>query len=280
MRLAILLIAVTLAPLEAQAPPLQITFIGNEAVQISDGRRTLVSDFPYQSGYSRYMTYDRSKLTFNGEVIALITHRHLDHFEPAEPRGNGWQVVGPREVVAKLPDGKAVSDSVINIADIRIQPVRTPHADVEHYSYRVEWHGASSTSRRYGRSENAARAEGARHRIRDAVALEKGAIVGRPHRREADRHLPPRSGRDRRRLHGHTAVCRLRVSGGPSPARRRGLSDTCDVLRAYVLTCCLVTCDVLTCLRATSLVTCDVRAHVARQHVARDEPRRTSHVST
>ena len=143
MRFAILLIALTLAIQQAQAPTLQLSFIGNQAVQISDGRRTLVSDFPYQSGYSRYMTYDRSKVTFDREVIALITHRHLDHFEPKEPRGSGWQVVGPREVVQKLPDGKPVSDAVMDVGDIRILPMRTPHADVEHYSYRVEWHGAS-----------------------------------------------------------------------------------------------------------------------------------------
>jgi len=142
-RIFVLLSTLILKSLSAQAPELQVTFIGNEAVQISDGRRTLVSDFPYQSGYSRYMTYDRSKLTFDREVIALITHRHFDHFLPTEPRGNGWQVVGPREVVQKLPDGKPAADGIMHVGDIRIQPMRTPHADVEHYSYRVEWHGAS-----------------------------------------------------------------------------------------------------------------------------------------
>jgi L-ascorbate metabolism protein UlaG (beta-lactamase superfamily) len=143
LRIVLLLSALVGASLQAQTPALQLTFIGNQAVQISDGRRTLVSDFPYQSGYSRYMTYDRSKVTFDREVIALITHRHLDHFEPAGPRGSGWEVVGPREVVQALPEGKPVSDGVMHVGDIRIQPMRTPHANVEHYSYRVEWHGAS-----------------------------------------------------------------------------------------------------------------------------------------
>jgi L-ascorbate metabolism protein UlaG (beta-lactamase superfamily) len=142
-RTAILLVTLTLAALEPQPPALLITFIGNEAIQISDGRRTLVSDFPYQSGYSGYMTYDRAKVTFDREVVALITHRHLDHFDPTGPRGSGWQVVGPREAVQNLPDGKPVSEGVMTIGDIRIQPMRTPHANVEHYSYRVEWHGAS-----------------------------------------------------------------------------------------------------------------------------------------
>ena len=143
MLISILLSVFTLAILQPQARSLQLSFIGNEAMQISDGRRTLVSDFPYQSGYSRYMTYDRSKVTLDREVVALITHRHLDHFEPKEPRGTGWLVVGPREVVEKLPDGKPVSDGVMNLGDIRILPMRTPHAGVEHYSYRVDWHGTS-----------------------------------------------------------------------------------------------------------------------------------------
>jgi hypothetical protein len=141
-RTASLLFALIVTTLQPQSRSLQITFIGNEAVAISDGRRTLVSDFPYQSGYSRYMTYDRSKVAVDRDVVALITHRHFDHFLPTEPRGVGWQVVGPREVVEKLPDGKPVSDGVTTVGDIRIQPMRTPHAGVEHYSYRVDWHGA------------------------------------------------------------------------------------------------------------------------------------------
>ena len=143
MSIAVVLSALIITTLQARSAPLQLTFIGNEAVAISDGRRTLVSDFPYQSGYSRYMTYDRSKVTLDREVIALITHRHLDHFDATGPRGSGWQVLGPREVAQKLPDGRPVSDDVMNVGDIRIQPMRTPHAGVEHYSYRVEWHGAS-----------------------------------------------------------------------------------------------------------------------------------------
>jgi hypothetical protein len=89
-RTASLLFALIVTTLQPQSRSLQITFIGNEAVAISDGRRTLVSDFPYQSGYSRYMTYDRSKVAVDRDVVALITHRHFDHFLPTEPRGVGW----------------------------------------------------------------------------------------------------------------------------------------------------------------------------------------------
>ena len=39
---------------------LEFRFIGNEAVAMSDGRQTIVTDFPYQSGYSGYMTFEAS----------------------------------------------------------------------------------------------------------------------------------------------------------------------------------------------------------------------------
>ena len=39
---------------------LTATFIGNEAWHITDGEYAVMTDFPYESGYSRYMTWDSS----------------------------------------------------------------------------------------------------------------------------------------------------------------------------------------------------------------------------
>jgi hypothetical protein len=47
-----------------QRPALDARFIGNMAVAVTDGTTTLMSDFPYQSGYSRYMTYDPAAIDF------------------------------------------------------------------------------------------------------------------------------------------------------------------------------------------------------------------------
>jgi hypothetical protein len=57
-RLAARLAAAFLAA-AALAEPAEIRarFIGNMAFQLSDGRATLRSDFPYESGYSGYMTW-------------------------------------------------------------------------------------------------------------------------------------------------------------------------------------------------------------------------------
>ncbi len=127
----------------AQAPALEIVFIGNEAVSVSDGRLVLVTDFPYRSGAFGYMTYDRSVLDPAGRsVVLLITHRHDDHFDPRELRDSSWRVLAPDEVNQKPPRGVALRlDSVVTVGGATIRPIVTPHANVEHHSYLVEWAG-------------------------------------------------------------------------------------------------------------------------------------------
>jgi hypothetical protein len=130
--------------LTAGRASLEATFIGNEAVAFTDGRVTLVTDYPYQPGYSGYMKYHPTALRPRGPVLLLVTHRHLDHFDPAQPRDSAWRFLGPREVGRTLPAaGTIAPDSVVTVGDIRIRSVPTPHANVEHYSYRVDWMGRS-----------------------------------------------------------------------------------------------------------------------------------------
>jgi len=52
-------LATTFLAAAALAEPAEVRarFIGNMAFQLSDGRLTLRSDFPYESGYSGYMTW-------------------------------------------------------------------------------------------------------------------------------------------------------------------------------------------------------------------------------
>ena len=126
-------------------PLLTISFIGNEAFMISDGETTLVTDFPYQSGYSIYMTYDPGYLEYGMEagddIVSLITHRHMDHFDPGLFRQTAWRVIGPAEVTRTLDPGYVVRlDEKIAYNDIEITPIRTDHSQTEHYSYLVEWH--------------------------------------------------------------------------------------------------------------------------------------------
>lgn len=49
-----LAVVTVLAPVTVQPrPTLEARFVGNMAYAITDGTTTLMSDFPYQSGYSR-----------------------------------------------------------------------------------------------------------------------------------------------------------------------------------------------------------------------------------
>lgn len=124
------------------AAPLDLRFIGNQAFEITDGELTLMTDFPYQSGYSGYMTYDPGAVRPRGRVLSLITHRHLDHFDPGRFLKETWEILGPEEVTGTLPaDRVRRLGPEVSWGAVVIRPIRTPHRDTEHYSYLVEWAG-------------------------------------------------------------------------------------------------------------------------------------------
>ena len=129
--------------LDAQRPPLDVRFIGNMAVAISDGATTLMTDFPYRSGYSVYMTYSPDEIRSSTKAtLSLITHRHPDHWERALFDRTGWQVAGPNDVVAGIAAARQLAVTMpATFGAARIERIETPHADVGHYSYVVTWHG-------------------------------------------------------------------------------------------------------------------------------------------
>jgi L-ascorbate metabolism protein UlaG (beta-lactamase superfamily) len=140
--------ALALATLLASAAPqprpvLDARFIGNMAFAISDGQVTLMTDFPYQSGYSRYMTYDPAMIrSSTPATLSLITHRHHDHWEPALFGATGWKVAGPADVVANVDVSRVVPlDGRGAFGPIAIEAIETPHASIGHYSYILSWHG-------------------------------------------------------------------------------------------------------------------------------------------
>ena len=45
-------------------PTLEIRFIGNAAFELTDGRTTLLVDFPYESGTGGFMAYDSGAVRF------------------------------------------------------------------------------------------------------------------------------------------------------------------------------------------------------------------------
>jgi L-ascorbate metabolism protein UlaG (beta-lactamase superfamily) len=128
---------------QSERPRLDARFIGNMAFAITDGRVTLMSDFPYESGYSVYMTYPSSEIRSpTAMTLSLITHRHGDHWDAGLFTGTNWKVAGPADVTASAP-----ADRVVPLAQrttfgpVSIERIETPHARIGHYSYIVTWHG-------------------------------------------------------------------------------------------------------------------------------------------
>ena len=124
-------------------PALEARFLGNMSYAITDGTTTLMTDFPYQSGYSRYMTYDAAQVrSATAATLSLITHRHLDHFDRGLFEATGWKVAGPADVIAAVDPSRVVPVTGSGtFGPVRIEAIETPHASLGHYSYIVTWHG-------------------------------------------------------------------------------------------------------------------------------------------
>jgi L-ascorbate metabolism protein UlaG (beta-lactamase superfamily) len=130
-----------LLPSAPPEPKLTARFIGNMAFAISDGKTTLYTDFPYESGAFGYMSYDLASLPAPGSVC-LITHGHLDHFDARLFEKMDAKVIAPPDLGATLPAGRVIPFAPkIAYADFTVEPVKTPHAKIDHYSYLVTWRG-------------------------------------------------------------------------------------------------------------------------------------------
>ena len=124
---------------------LTATFLGNEAWHITDGEYTVITDFPYQSGYSGYMTWDWSavpKVADPRKLLLVITHEHRDHFA-AElvTRVGAATVIGPAKVRAAAGLEGIAATAEARFGPIRVHALPTPHARLEHYSYILDWQG-------------------------------------------------------------------------------------------------------------------------------------------
>jgi L-ascorbate metabolism protein UlaG (beta-lactamase superfamily) len=130
-------------------PSLEARFIGNMAYAITDGTTTLLTDFPYQSGYSIYMEYDAREIRSpTTDTIALITHRHGDHWDPNLFARTDWRVVAPEDALTGIPATRIAralpvkpTPARVTAGSITIDALPTPHANLGHYSYLVTWHG-------------------------------------------------------------------------------------------------------------------------------------------
>lgn len=119
---------------------LEITMVGNAGVVLEDGTSTLLVDLPYQPGAYGYMEYDPAALDPVGQTVSVITHGHLDHFDPALFESWDWLAIAPPDVAAGLPPSRVLEGDSIQVGAFAVVALTTPHSDVDHRSYRVYWH--------------------------------------------------------------------------------------------------------------------------------------------
>lgn len=141
-RMGALLAGVVAATACSSPPALAIRFIGNAAFELTDGRTTLLVDFPYASGTGGFMAYDSAAVRPRGRVLALFTHAHGDHFDRAALLARGWPAYGPAEVLAQLPPERIFSSSdSVAFGAFRIVRISEWHADIGHVAFLITWRG-------------------------------------------------------------------------------------------------------------------------------------------
>lgn len=124
----------------AQPSEIEITFIGNCGLHLSDGDTSIYVDFPYKSGAYGYMTYEDTVLE---EIIPnstfIFTHQHNDHYSGKDlrrviktkggQRFTQWNLRRLRKWAKKIPH-------------FEMEAFRTKHTfSIRHRSYLITWHG-------------------------------------------------------------------------------------------------------------------------------------------
>jgi L-ascorbate metabolism protein UlaG (beta-lactamase superfamily) len=126
----------------AATDKLHFRFIGNEAFAIADGNTTLLTDFPYTPGAFGYMPYDFAAFDGVENGLCLITHGHADHFDPKLFATTKFAIIAPPSVLASLDTSHKIPFAAeMTYRGITVKAFRTPHGDIEHYSFLVLWHG-------------------------------------------------------------------------------------------------------------------------------------------
>lgn len=121
--------------------PLDVKFIGNMAMRLTDGLDTMYTDFPYRSGANGYMEYSREEFDDIDQGVAVITHGHADHWDGGEFARTELKLIAPPVIAATVDFDRVLPwAESIRYGGIEVQPVATPHID-GHVSYRVLWGG-------------------------------------------------------------------------------------------------------------------------------------------
>jgi L-ascorbate metabolism protein UlaG (beta-lactamase superfamily) len=120
----------------SQKTQIQIQFIGNCGLYLSDGNLNVYIDFPYKSGAHKYMEYDASEIdSIKENSIFIFTHKHSDHYSKSLTSTLTGEKYGPWNI----PQLTAINDTVNSFS---VEAFKTNHLfSLRHYSYLITWHG-------------------------------------------------------------------------------------------------------------------------------------------
>ncbi|PWI31113.1 hypothetical protein DI383_00095 [Flavobacteriaceae bacterium LYZ1037] len=126
----------------SQSKEIQIEFIGNCGLHMTDGTTNFYIDFPYKSGAHGYMEFNDSELdSIQENSIFIFTHNHSDHYSKKNlkkvMKNKGGQTYG----VSNISELEKLGESIENF---EIQAFKTDHTvfgiSFRHYSYLITWH--------------------------------------------------------------------------------------------------------------------------------------------
>ncbi len=124
----------------SQNGEINIKFIGNCGMHLTDGDLNIYVDFPYKSGFFNYMDYDKAELdSIRENSIFIFTHKHPDHYSRKHMRKTLRKKQGHKYGKWNLNKLQQMCDST---QDFSIQAIETEHSlSFKHYSYLMTWHG-------------------------------------------------------------------------------------------------------------------------------------------
>ena len=134
---------------------LDIQYIGNASFVLSDGKKNVFIDFPYEAGaYGFAMDYSLDSIITGDNNISIITHHHGDHWWRKGFMDSNNKLFAPYFVRLFVPKSRKIlfkEHTVID--DLIINPIKTPHGYtiapfgfninlkcISHYSYILFWH--------------------------------------------------------------------------------------------------------------------------------------------
>ena len=126
----------------SQAKEIEIEFIGNCGLHMTDGISNFYIDFPYKSGAHGYMEFDESELdSIQENSIFIFTHKHSDHYSKKNLKKVMKRKSGQTYGVSNISELEKLGESIENF---EIKALKTNHTvfgiSFRHYSYLITWH--------------------------------------------------------------------------------------------------------------------------------------------